>query len=157
MATEQYKIEINAPRERVWDVLWGNVTYTQWTVPFHEGSVIETDWKVGGKTFFTDGKGSGMVSTIVENIPNEFISFKHLGMVKDGVEDTSSPEVQQWAGATENYTLKALNGETAKTELTVDMDMNLDEKMLAYFHEAWPKSLQLIKELTEENEPEGEV
>ena len=48
------------------------------------------------------------------------MSFKHLGMVKNGVEDLNSEQIKEWPGALENYRLKTLEG---KTELVVDMDM----------------------------------
>src|SRR6185436_4352468 len=105
MKSTQYKIRIDAPREKVWNILWDDNTYPQWTAPFAEGSRAETDWKKGSKALFLDGKGQGMVSTIVDSKPNEFMSIKHLGTVKDGVEDVDSPESQQWAGGLENYTL----------------------------------------------------
>ena len=93
---------------------------------------------------FTDGKGSGMVSRIAENKPNEFMSIEHLGMLKDGVEDTTSDAVKAWAGAHEDYTLKKING---KTELNVDMDVNEEYKDM--FSTMWPKALQNVKELAE--------
>ena len=40
-----FKIEINASREKVWDVLFGKETYPQWTTVFSEGSMVETDWQ----------------------------------------------------------------------------------------------------------------
>jgi hypothetical protein len=93
---------------------------------------------------FLDGKGMGMVSTIDETIPNEYMSFKHLGVVKDGVEDMESDEIKGWAGAHENYTLKEDHG---RTELVVDMDIN--ETFKDYFTATFPKALQKVKELAE--------
>ena len=87
-----------------------------------------------------------MVSVIAKKIPNEFMSFKHLGEVKDGVEDTSSERVSQWAGALENYSLNTVNG---KTELTVDM--NITDEFIDYFLNTWPKALDKVKELAEKN------
>jgi hypothetical protein len=43
------------------------------------------------------------------------------GRWNNGVEDTSSSKVKEWAGAHENYTLKKVNG---KTELAIDMDIS---------------------------------
>jgi hypothetical protein len=116
----------------------------QWTSVFAEGSRAETDWKKGSKVLFHDGKGDGMVSTIIENIPNEFMSIKHLGEVKNGIEDTASEKVKQCAGAMENYTLTEVDG---KTELNVDMD--IAEEYKDYFLTTWPKALEKIKELAE--------
>jgi hypothetical protein len=144
MEKKEFTITINAPKEKIWEILWSDKSYREWTSVFAEGSTAETDWKKGSKALFTDGKGQGMVSTIVENIPNEFMSIKHLGEIKNGVEDTESEKVQQWAGAMENYTLKGSNG---KTELTVDMD--IAEEYMDYFITTWPKALDKIKELAE--------
>lgn len=139
-----FSILINANPEKVWSVLWTDETYRKWTSAFTEGSYAETDWKQGSKVLFLDGKGSGMVSRIAENKPNEYMSIEHLGMVKDGVEDTTSDAVKAWAGAHENYTLKKIDG---KTELSVDMDAT--EEFKEMFSAIWPKALQNVKELSE--------
>ena len=140
-----FSIDIDAPREKVWKVLWDDSTYRKWTSVFMEGSCVETDnWKQGSKVLFLDGKGSGMVSKVAVNKPNEYMSFEHLGEVKDGVEDTSSEKVKIWAGSKENYTLKDAGG---KTELTVDMDIAEDYKEM--FQNMWPKAMEQIKVLSE--------
>ena len=139
-----FSILINATPEKIWKILWADETYRKWTSAFTEGSYAETDWKQGSKVLFLDGKGSGMVSRIAVNKPNEFMSIEHLGMVKDGVEDTSSEEVKAWKGAHEDYTLKKVNG---KTELSVDMDAT--EEFKEMFSKIWPKALQNVKELAE--------
>lgn len=144
MERKQFSTTINASREKVWDILWNDETYPVWTSAFSEGSKAVTDWKKGSKVLFLNDKNEGMVSEVADRRDNEFMSFRHLGVVKDGVEDTTSPEVQQWAGGTENYTLKDV-GE--KTELLVDMD--LSEEWQDYFNETWPKALAKLKELAE--------
>ena len=149
MGKMQFKIDIQAPKEKVWETLWNDSTYRQWTAPFAEGSRAETDWKEGSKVLFTDGKGSGMVSVIEQKKPNEFMSFKHLGTVVDGVEDLDNEKNKPWAGALENYTLKPMDG---KTELSVDMDFSgLSPEMTNYFEQAWPKALDKLKEVAEKN------
>jgi uncharacterized protein YndB with AHSA1/START domain len=149
MKNSQYKIRIDAPREKVWNILWDDNTYPQWTAPFAEGSKAETDWKKGSKVLFLDGKGQGMVSTIVDKKPNEFMSFKHLGVVKDGVEDVDSPASQEWAGGFENYTLKSIDG---GTELVVDLSANnIPAEFVDYFEKTWPIALNKLKELAEKN------
>ena len=146
MEKHEFKTSINAPREKVWDILWGDDNYSKWTSVFAEGSRAETDWKEGSKVLFLDGRGHGMVSTVAANKPNEFMSFKHLGTVKDGIEDLDSEQTREWAGAVENYTLKTVNG---KTELIVDMDMT--EEFKDYFLKTFPKALEKVKELAEKN------
>ena len=61
-----YEVEINAPIEKVWDILWNSETYNAWTKFFAPDSSMKTDWKIGGNTYFLDGEGNGMVSTIEE-------------------------------------------------------------------------------------------
>lgn len=146
MQKHEFKISINAPREKVWDVLWSEDSYRAWTRAFSEGSHAVTDWKKGSKILFLDGKGSGMVSTVAENKPAEYMGITHLGVVKDGVEDTTSAEVKEWAGAQENYTLRSVDG---NTELSVLID--IDDKWFDYFKDTFPKALNNVKELSEKN------
>ena len=147
MEKQEYRITIDAPKEKVWKTLWEIDSYRSWSSVFAEGSTVDTEnWKKGSKVLFHDGSGSGMVSRVDENIPNRYMSFKHLGEVKDGVEDTTSEKVKDWAGATENYTLNENDG---KTEVVVDMDFN--EEFAAMFKDLWPKALKKIKELAEKN------
>lgn len=144
-----FKIEINAPREKVWDVLFGEETYPIWTKAFSENSNVETDWKKGSKALFHDGNGKGMVSRIAENVPNEFLSIEHLGMYDNGVEDYESEHVKSWAGAKENYTLTDLDGQTS---LLIYMEMDESEankQMIEMFAKMWPNALDKVKELSE--------
>ena len=145
MEKHQFSTTIDAPKQRVWEVLWGKDTYPAWTAAFSEGSQVETDgWKKGTKVLFGDGKGSGMVAIVEDNRPNEFMSFRHIGMLQDGVEDTESEKVKEWAGAHENYTLREENG---KTNLTVEMD--LGKEWLDYFQKTWPVALDKVRLLAE--------
>lgn len=144
MEKQQYKIGIDAPQETVWNVLWDDKTYREWTSVFHPTSHAVTDWQKGSKVLFLDSAGSGMVARIEEKISNEFMSFIHLGEVKDGKEDLDSPAVKKWAGAHENYTLKRVGGQT---ELTIDMDIH--QEFAKMFSEIWPKALDKVKEMAE--------
>jgi hypothetical protein len=143
-----FSIDINAPREKVWKVLWGDKSYREWTSAFMEGSYAVTDdWKVGSKVLFLGPGGQGgMVSKVDSKRPNEFMSFEHQGIVKDGIEDTTSDEVKAWKGAKENYTLK---DKGKGTELVIDMDTSDAEQ--EYFQNTWPKALERVKNLSEAN------
>jgi hypothetical protein len=145
----EFTITINAPKEKLWNTLWNDATYREWTSAFSEGSRAETDWKKGSKVLFLDKKNMGMVSTIAENIPNEFMSIKHLGIYKDGIEDTDSEEARKWAGSFENYALRHVNGET---ELLVTMGgAEIPKEFEDYFANTWPVALKKLKELAEKN------
>jgi L-rhamnose mutarotase len=139
-----FSTTINAPKELVWRTMLEDETYRKWTSVFQEGSYAVTDWKPGSKALFLAPNGSGMVSRIAEHRPNEFLSLEHVGIVKDGVEDTASDEVRQWAGAHENYTLRENGG---LVTLTVDMDTTDEHRK--YFEDTWPEALAALKDLSE--------
>lgn len=144
MNRKQYKVAISAPAGKVWDMLWSDAGYREWTTAFTEGSHAVSDWKKGSKVLFMDAKGSGMIAVIEDIVPNQFMSFKHLGEIKDGVEDTTSDKVKEWAGAHENYTLTEDNGQT-----TVTVDMDIAEPFAEMFDKIWPKALAKLKEISE--------
>ena len=77
-------IDIQAPKEKIWDVLLEHNTYRQWASVFHPGSYAEGDWQQGSKVFFKTPEGDGMVSLVNIHTPCEIISFKHLGVLKNG-------------------------------------------------------------------------
>ncbi|WP_278022750.1 hypothetical protein [Flavobacterium ginsengisoli] len=72
------------------------------------------------------------------------MAFKHLGELKDYKEVPPNAETEQWTGAMETYRLDQ------KGDL-VDLHVEVDviEKHIDYFKEAFPKGLETIKELSE--------
>jgi predicted 3-demethylubiquinone-9 3-methyltransferase (glyoxalase superfamily) len=139
-----FSIHINASAAQVWQILWNSDTYRQWTAVFQEGSYAESDWQEGSKILFLDGKGSGMISRIERKIPNEFMSFVHLGMVKDGTEDFKSAEEQGWAGSMENYTLTEKDNGTF-----LEVSTDTVDSFEAYMNEKFPLAINQVKILAE--------
>lgn len=139
-----FSVKINAPKEKVWNIMLNDETYRKWTSAFTEGSHFEGSWDKGSKILFLDPDGNGMVSKIAENKSHEFISIEHIGFVANGVKDTESEEAKALAGAHENYTFKEADG---KTEVLVDLDTN--EEWKAMFEDTWPKALAKLQELSE--------
>lgn len=140
-----FTIHINAPRERVWQVLWDDASYRAWTAVFHDGSHAVSDWQEGSKILFLgpdeNGGNGGMTSRIAKLIPNDTMIFEHLGEVKNGVEDFS----KGWTEAFEKYFLR--QSADGGAELNVELD-TLDE-YASYFQETFPKALAKVKELAE--------
>ncbi len=150
MAKLHFSIDIKAPREKVWDTMMDDPTYREWTSVFNPGgSYYEGDWSEGSKMLFLGpdektGKVSGMISRIEVNKPYEFMSIEHLGEINDGVEDTTSEGVKEWAGAHENYTLTEKDGVT-----TVQIDIDINDEMSKMFEDMWPLALDKLKEISE--------
>ena len=144
-----FSININAPKEKVWHSMLDDKSYREWTTAFSPGGHFKGDWSKGSKMLFIGpdpetGEEGGMVARIAENKPYEFLSIEHVGIVKNGVEDTTSKEAKKWAPAFENYTFKEKDG---YTEVLVDMDIENENRKM--FEEMWPKGLQKLKEIVE--------
>lgn len=140
----QFRTTIEAPVERVWDTMLDEESYRLWTAAFTEGSYFEGDWDQGSRIRFLAPSGGGMVAEIADNRPYEFISIRHLGFVANGVEDTESEAVRDWAPAYENYSFESV---PEGTRVIVDQD--LGEEFEANMVEAWEQALRLLKELCE--------
>lgn len=146
-----FSIKINAPAEKVWHTMLDEPTYREWTKPFSPSGegYYRGSWEQGSKIVFVGqdpetGKEGGMVSQIAENRPKEFISIEHIGIINDGVEDTTSEEAKKWTPAFENYTFKEENG---VTEVLVDTDTA--DEMADEFEKMWPVALEKLKEIAE--------
>jgi len=143
-----FEININANAEKVYKTMLDEKTYAEWTAAFNPVSYFKGSWQKGSKIAFLgtdkDGTLGGMVSKIRENIPNKFVSIEHLGLIQGDKEIISGPEIEDWAGATENYSFTGNNGNTL---LSVDLDAN--DEFKTYFVDTWPKALGILKEICE--------
>jgi len=144
-----YEITINVNREKVWQAVTGNKTYSEWTAPFNAGSYFEGGWNEGDKIRFlgTDDKGEigGMLSQIEKSDHPSYISIKHYGQIVKGKEDTTSDEVKKWAPSYENYTFEKINDNS--TRFIAELD-SADE-WATMMEEMWPKALNKLKEVAE--------
>ena len=145
-----FSMLINAPKETVWHAMLDDQPYRAWTKAFNDGSYYKGSWEKGSKILFlgpdpTTGADGGMVSRIAENKPYACISIEHLGIVHNGVEDTTSDAARKWAPAFENYTFTDKNG---ATEVRVEIDV--EDEHVPMFNEMWPNGLRKLKELAEQ-------
>ncbi|MCJ7932369.1 MAG: SRPBCC domain-containing protein [Chryseobacterium sp.] len=145
METLSYETVIDAPMQKVWDILWSPETYSEWTRYFGEGSVMKSDWKVGGKTYFVNANGEGMVSTIDSLDEPRQVVFKHLGMVdKEGHEDTQSKEVMEWSGSFEKYFLIDFDGKTK-----LHTEVQVEKEWQDHLNTGFTKGLMVVKSIAE--------
>ncbi len=142
--TIKKSIDINAPKQQVWNILVEDEYTRGWYSEFSPGSHVETDWKEGGKAVFSDHTNCGMVAKIIANKPLEELAFEYTGFLKDGVEDYESEGAKAMKGGKEIYILK---GENGTTHLDIASDMG--DEWFDSMSVAWDKALQKVKQLAE--------
>lgn len=137
----QFSIDIKADKETIWEALWDDKHYRDWSGVFGEGSHYVVDnWEEGSKIMFLSSDRSGIYSIIERHIPGKIIQFKHIGSVVDGQEQLVNDEAKKWSGATETYSLVEGSGFFT---LLVEIDI-LDEHV-EFMSEKLPIALEKIK------------
>lgn len=134
----KFDIRINASREKVWNTLWNDKNYREWTSVFTPESHALSDWKEGSKILFLDGKGNGMCAIIEKKIGFAEMVFKHYAEMKDGKEHPL-----ETAGYESYFLIEKNNG----TELRVELEAPEDYE--SYFNDIFPKALEKVKAIAE--------
>ncbi len=146
--TLHFEITITAKAEKVYKTMLDKKGFIEWTSVFNPDSRYDGSWRKGSLIRFigtnSEGKRGGMISRIRENIPDRYVSIEHLGIIRDDKEITSGPDVENLAGARENYTFSSMYD---KTLLSVDVDSNEDFRR--FFMDRWPKALEKLKKICE--------
>lgn len=141
----EFKIDIAASKQKVWDVMFNPKTYKEWVNAGWAGAYYEGDWKQGENLKFLSPGQGGTMATLVEHRPYEFILANHIAVIdSNGKEDYNSEVAKGWIGTTEAYSFAEKNG---KTKLKVEINTNPEwEKMFA---DGWPNALAKLKEICE--------
>lgn len=141
----EFKIDIAASQETVWNTMLEPGTYQQWVGVSWPGSKYDGNWKQGETIKFTGTEGSGTQARLNEVKPYEFIDAEHIAVINgDGSLDKESDMAKGWIGTKESYTFKPnKNG----TELIVEM--SVPEAWEKMFSDGWPAALKKLKELSE--------
>lgn len=139
METLTFEIEIDAAPEKVWTVLWSDISYRQWTSAYTNGSFYEGTLEENSTVRFLDKENNGMYSKVLKNDPNKEMVFQHLGEIINGGEVP-----QEWEDATETYKLEETSDGTI-----LRCKVNTNEEFKAFFENNFPKALQNVKNLSE--------
>lgn len=142
--TIKQSIDINAPKENVWDVLVNNEKNKKWLELFSPGSSTETDWKEGSRAIFKDSSGRGIIGHIAQSKAGELVDIEYDGFIEGDKEDYESEGAKAYKGTHEVYRLSEQNG---VTHLDISSEMQDD-----YYEEMsskWIVALNKIKELAE--------
>jgi uncharacterized protein YndB with AHSA1/START domain len=142
----EYKTEIAAKRDKVWNTMLQPDTYREWVNAGWPGARYEGNWKQGENIRFLGGEQSGgTMASLIEVRQPEYIKAKHIAVINgDGSEDRTSEQAKGWIGTTEEYTFTEKNG---KTELKVVV--NTTPEWESMFNEGWPDALKKLKEICE--------
>ena len=137
----QFSIEIEAPREKVWQTLWEDTTLRDWGNIIDEGLHMVGEMAEGSEVQFISGSGYGVTSVIEKLIPHEYIAFKQ---VADTMDSGKQEREKEWTGGMESYELIEKNG---ITNLTVKIDVPPGQEEI--FKDRFPKALERVKILAE--------
>lgn len=138
-------VKIDAPKERVWEVLLSPKLVNTWVSEFSEGSHVEADWNVGGTVLYKDRDGNGLKARVTDNRPNQLLKVVHEGILNHSVEDTESDDLPKWRGCGEAYLLLEKGRVT-----TLSIESEVPEEYFEPFKPLWDKSLEKIRELAEQ-------
>jgi uncharacterized protein YndB with AHSA1/START domain len=138
----QFKVEINAPKEKVWTTLWEDITFRDWASIIDEGTYMEGVMEEGNEVqFISSVNGYGVTSLIKKLKPNEYILFWHGA---DTMDNGQQEREKEWTGGTESYSLTEENGVTS---LIIISDVPQEQEET--FNNRFPKALDRLKTLVE--------
>lgn len=147
----QFKIEINAPAQEVYEAMLGlkdKATYENWASAFNPSSTYIGTWNTSNKIYFVgtdeNGRRGGLISKVVVHVPNEFVSLQNVGVIDGDNEVYRGSEVEKWLNAHENYRFVE---EMGQTTLTVELEVPDDHAQ--YFNDTYPVGLNRLKRLVE--------
>ncbi len=141
MKEMQFVIEIQAPKQKIWDVMWQDATFREWAGLIDPGTHIVGELTEGNEIQFISGNGYGVTSLVEKLIAGEFMQFRHSA---DTQNSGTEERAKEWTGGKETYTLTEANGVTSLTAV-FDVPQELEE----YFATAYPKAFAKVKELAE--------
>jgi uncharacterized protein YndB with AHSA1/START domain len=141
-----YSISIDAHRTHIWNTILAPGKYEQWVKAFSDNSSFAGKWGQGETVRFVDPNLGGTKAIVEIFEPYDRIVVKHVAMIaEDGREETDSDIAKQWIGTIEKYVFAEHNGQTT---LTIEMDTH--QAFVDMFDACWPKALEKIKIISED-------
>lgn len=140
-----FSIQINADKKIIWNALWSDQGYRDWTSLFSEGSYANTEEWIEGSTVHLLGPDEGGIySKIEQHTPYETMHFKHIGLVVKGIEQPLDDATKLWTGCSEKYTLQE-----GSDQCTLNVEIDVMNEHLAFMKATFPNALNRIKERCE--------
>ena len=144
MKEMQFSVEINAPKETVWNTLWQDKTFREWAGIIDPETHMVGELKEGNEVqFISAANGYGVTSLVEQLVAGEFVLLKHRADTQGHGEQKRADE---WTGGKETYSLGEKDGVTTLTA-AFDVPTELEEM----FKVSYPKALARVKVLAEQN------
>lgn len=140
----QFRVEISATKERVWDTLWQDETFREWAGIIDPGTHMVGELKEGNEVQFISANGYGVTSLVEKLAANDFLLLRHHADTQD---EGKQERKKEWTGGAESYSLAENDGTTTLTA-AFDVPPELEE----YFKVNYPKALGRVKVLAERND-----
>lgn len=144
MQKMKFSVEIKAPREKVWDTLWQDTTFRDWSSIIDPGTYMEGKLQEGNEVNFignSDGGANfGVTSRVEKLIPNKFILFSRIADIKVDKDGSIEKRDTQWTGGVESYELEESNG-----KVTLSVTQDVPDELVEYFETKYPKALERVK------------
>jgi len=145
MQTIEHSIDINAPKENVWQALWSDQSLRDWASIIDEGTYMDGSLQEGNEVnFISSVSGYGVVSKVEKIIPNKYISFMQIADIKVGKDGTLQKRDRQWTGGKESYEIEEKDGKVA-----LSIKQETPDELVEYFKVKIPQALQRVKTLAE--------
>ena len=142
MKEMEFRVDIYAPKEKVWGILWGDTSFRDWAGLIDEGTYMKGKMEEGNEIqFLSSVNGYGVTDLIEKLIPYEFVQFRHSA---DTQESGRREREKEWTGGTESYSLKQKDSITiliVKTQVPYELEET--------FTIRFPMALDRIKILAE--------
>jgi hypothetical protein len=151
MKNIRHSIEINAPKEKVWQVLWDDNTLRDWAGIIDPGTYMIGDLQEGNEVNFIGnsdgGVNYGVTSRVEKLIPYKHILLEKIADIVVNKDGRIEKRDDQWTGGLERYDLEEHDG---KTRLSNTQDV--PDELVEYFNTKLPQVLERIKVLAETNQ-----
>ena len=141
-----YSISIHQPRDIVFQKLTDRALFPHWATPWGPDMICEGDWRQGEHVSYISQSEGGTKMHIETLVLDEMIRAHSVAMVNpQNVEVPLTDDMmRKWIGTEESYYLREESPSITTLEVVIVTDEAFEEMM-----SAWPKALQLFKELCE--------
>ncbi len=138
----QFTIEINTPKQKVWDTLWQDETFREWAGLIDPGTYMVGELKEGNEVQYISAENGYGVTSLVERLrPGEYLLLRHQADTQD---EGKREREKEWTGGEESYSLSEKDGTT-----TLAVAFDVPSEMEELFKGLYPKALERVKALAE--------